>query len=98
MGKKLASIINQRIDSMDGTKQDIYERMGKSAGIDADTVQNIISARINCPPRRRLSGFSKVLNIPLSSLISAAESDGCKYDSSTKSLSEMVKNELEMLI
>lgn len=98
MGKKLATLLEQKIESMDMTNQEIYEQMGSSAGISPATVQEIVSGEINCPPRRRLLGFSKTLNIPISKLVSAAESDGCNYDSSTKSLSEMVKKELDLLV
>lgn len=82
-GASLARALNSAIDSMesdDQSRADIIERMGRAAGISAGTVNQILNQEINCPPIERLRGFASVLNgVTLSSLVSAAESDGCEY-------------------
>jgi hypothetical protein len=83
----LAETLNEVIDEMldnneDLDKEDVVSDMADSAGIEDSTVRAILANDINCPPRRRLEGFSEVLNIDVDDLISRAESDGCDYSNS----------------
>lgn len=88
-GTRLASILNSEIDGMtddDTSEADVKAEMARAAGISGDTLARILRAEINCPPLRRLEGFARVLEVPMSRLRSAAESDGCEYGENGKAL------------
>jgi len=81
-GASLAAALNRAIDRMASdttTRTSIIGRMGSAAGISASTVNQILNNTINCPPIDRLRGFARALSVSLSSLRTAAESDGCSY-------------------
>lgn len=81
-GASLASLLNARIDELetdDTPRSQIIEDMASEAGISAGTVNSILDQTINCPPLERLQGFSSALDISESSIVSAAENDGCVY-------------------
>lgn len=81
-GVQLADILNREIDNMtdeNTSRSDVISQMARAAGISSSTVNQILTASINCPPLSRLSGFSDVLGVSQQSLRSAAESDGCEY-------------------
>lgn len=87
MGRALAAFLNRQIDQIageDGDRAQVMRRMGTAAGIDADTVRNILTPGqpgfINCPPPRRLRGFARALNVSFSSVATAARRDGCNTD------------------
>jgi len=99
-GARLASTLNRLIENSDSERAEVIASMGSSAGIDANTVNQILNGSIDCPPLRRLQGFARALGTSLSTLRSAAESDGCEY-SGTSSLEEdvqLVKECTEKLI
>lgn len=77
----LSNLLNELVEKKagDGEKQPI-KAMAAAAGIDESTVQQILSGQISCPPIERLEGFAEVLDVSVSSLQSAGESDGCDYD------------------
>ena len=77
-GVALAAALDRRID--DDNRGATIRRMANAAGISESTVGQILNGSINCPPRNRLEGFARVLGVSVSSLISAAERDGCNYD------------------
>jgi len=90
-GTALAAALNRRIDAMaDGDsdeRQAIIRRMAANSGsargfgrISVSTVNQILRGDINCPPLVRLEGFAETLNVSVASLRSAAERDGCNYD------------------
>ena len=84
-GESLAGTLSDAIDEMSGedtSSQDIQEEMADAAGISPSTVDEILSAEIECPPLERLEGFAEVLDINLDTIIAAAENDGCEYDRS----------------
>lgn len=88
-GTRLASILNSEIDGQtdsDTSRGDVISRMARAAGISASTVGQILGADINCPPLNRLEGFAEVLDVSMSRLRDAAESDGCEYASDGKAL------------
>lgn len=83
-GANLAGVLNARIDNLETDERsrgDIVDEMGEEAGISPDTVRQILSGDLNCPPVDRLEGFARALDISVESLITAAESDGCEYGS-----------------
>jgi hypothetical protein len=78
LASRLSSIIDGKVtDSR--PRSEIIAAMASAAGISESTVNQILNGGIDCPPRERLSGFAEALSVSLSSLISAAESDGCTY-------------------
>ena len=76
----LADRLNSLVDRQSGERSDVVSSMATSAGIEESTVNQILNGGIMCPPRERLAGFADVLGVSLSSLIRAAESDGCTYE------------------
>lgn len=82
MGAKLAAALNSAIESKatdETSASDIKGQMASAAGIEQDTVNQILNGSISCPPVERLEGFAEVLDVSLETLQSAAESDGCSY-------------------
>ncbi len=78
-GDSLGAAINSALDAM-GDDAPTHEELGSAAGISASTVGQIVGGNINCPPIARLEGLADALNVSLSSLITAAERDGCDYE------------------
>lgn len=82
MGQNLASRLNGIIEDKvtdDTSRADIISSIADAADISSGTVNQILNNEIDCPPLDRLSGFASALNVSQSSLVSAAESDGCEY-------------------
>lgn len=82
MGQQLAQVLNDRIDDLasdERPRSEIISEMGRAAGIEPGTVNQILDGSIDCPPRNRLNGFARALGLALSRLIDAAEEDGCDY-------------------
>ena len=75
LGPRLGALLTQLRDDQDLTTADLAE----AAGVDEDTMEQILSGDINCPPRERLDGLAGLLDVPVSRLIDAAEEDGCDY-------------------
>lgn len=83
-GARLAALLNRLIDERETnqrSRSEIIEDMADAAGIDSSTVNQILSGSIECPPIDRLEGFASALRVSTSSLVSAAEQDGCEYNS-----------------
>jgi len=83
IGQRLATVMNSRIDAMvsdEVSRAQILETMASNAGVDIDTVNQILRGEFNCPPLNRLSGFAQALDVEFSRLRQAAETDGCNYD------------------
>jgi transcriptional regulator with XRE-family HTH domain len=81
-GTSLASLLDTEIERQvddDTSREDVIAQIARAAGISSSTVGQILRADINCPPLRRLEGFAEVLNVSMSRLRAAAESDGCEY-------------------
>jgi len=96
----LSRTLNSRITTMvndGGTREGIVKLMASAAKIDPDTVNQILTGDISCPPRMRLAGFARVLSVSTGSLIVAAEKGGCNYssDKSCKDLDLSVEFEQE---
>lgn len=82
MGQNLASRLNSIIEDKitdDNSRVAIIGEMASSANISSGTVNQILNDEIDCPPLDRLSGFASALDVSQSSLVSAAENDGCEY-------------------
>ena len=75
LGPRLGTLLTELRDEQDLTTADLAE----AAGVDEDTMEQILSGDINCPPRERLEGLAGLLDVPVSRLIDAAEEDGCDY-------------------
>jgi len=89
-GRRLAARLNELIDARitdDRSRADIVQAMGRAAGIDAGTVNEILEGSIDCPPLRRLQGFASVLDATPDELRRAAEQDGCNYGERSLSVS-----------
>ena len=54
--------------------------MAAGAGIDPETVEQILDSEIDHPTLRRLQGFARVLRVPLSRLVDAVIADGANPD------------------
>jgi signal peptide peptidase SppA len=84
MAGNLSDLLNRLIDERAGDDEDARQRligrMASEAGISESTVGQILRGEIACPPLRRLAGFARALNVPVSRLRRAAESDGCEYN------------------
>lgn len=76
-GESLAAYLEQQ---MGDDRSEAVMRMAQEAGISESTVNQILRGEIDCPPRDRLQGFAEALGVSVSSVISAAEQDGCSYD------------------
>lgn len=82
MGTKLAAALKRAISEMeseDKPRAQIVAGMGRSAGIDAGTVNQILEGSIDCPPVGRLRGMARALDISVEALTRAASQDGCEY-------------------
>lgn len=82
-GEQLARRLNQAIEEQateERPRSRIIEDMADEAGIEPSTVNQILNGSINCPPLERLEAFSRVLDVPMQELVSAAEDDGCEYN------------------
>ena len=100
-GQSLAALLNRTIDSKvtdNKSRTDIIEEIGRAAGISASTVNQILSGDINCPPIRRLEGFSRALDISMGRIRSAAESDGCEFNSDGENINcALIPNVLQSI-
>ena len=74
-GVRLGSLLVELRDDQGLTTADLAE----AAGVDEDTMEQILDGEINCPPRERLEGLAGLLDVPVSRLTDAAEEDGCDY-------------------
>lgn len=91
MGERLAAVLNEAIEALvddDNSRADVVQEMGSAAGIDADTVNQILDGSINCPPPGRIRAFAGVLNVSVSSLFTAGNADGCNYNGEENSQAE----------
>ena len=69
------------IGDIQETKGITNAAIASAAGISESTVQQIKGGSIECPPTSRLEGIASALSVPVSQLITAANSDGCDYGS-----------------
>lgn len=83
-GVGLGNLMSDLIDGLvtdDKGRGDIMEEIGDAAGISGSTVGQIVSGDIVCPPLDRLEGLARGLGVSMARLVSAAEGDGCEYNS-----------------
>ncbi len=80
MGRRLAALLNGEVDKRDDDRADVVSRLASAAGIEENTVNQILNGSIDCPPLARLRAFASSLSVSLDSLISAGEADGCTYE------------------
>ena len=78
-GTNLATVLNAAIGDGDD-RADTIEMMATAAGIEADTVNQILDGEIDCPPMDRLEKFADTLDISVDTLTEAAMQDGCTYE------------------
>lgn len=76
---KLNNLIKKKADKSNKSTADIRRDMGEKAGIDKDTVDNIITRGIKCPPIERLKGFAQALDVSEDTIINLFKDDGCNY-------------------
>ena len=87
-GEALARELNELIDARvtdDRSRGDIINDMAEEAGIGESTVNQILQAKIDCPPVDRLEGFARALDVSVDRLIEAGNRDGCEYQTSKSS-------------
>ena len=77
-GDALASYLNEQIG--DENREETIGRMASEAGIETNTVNQILNGSINCPPMERLEGFARALDVSVDMLIERAGQDGCNYE------------------
>ena len=81
-GTNLATVLNAAIGDGDD-RMDTIEMMATAAGIEADTVNQILDGDIDCPSMDRLEKFADTLNITVDTL---SRKPLCKTDAPTKTL------------
>lgn len=102
MGKNLAAALNRAIASKIGAstnRADIIQKMASSAKISPNTVTNILSGDINCPPENRINAFARTLGVSSAALKAAMGRDGCSTnDGGLKDIfMEEIKENAEMI-
>ena len=75
---EFGTILGNLIDANQGDVSNAA--IGAEAGISASTVGQIKNGSIDCPPIDRLRGIARAIGVSVSSLVSAAERDGCNYE------------------
>ena len=76
-GDTLGALIRTLRDEKELTNDDLAE----AAGLSVDTIGQILGGTLKCPKASRLEGLATRLEVNLSSLVEAAEADGCgNYD------------------
>ena len=78
-GTNLATVLNAAIGDGDD-RADTIAMMATAAGIEADTVNQILDGEIDCPPMERLEKFADTLDISVDTLTEAGMQDGCTYE------------------
>lgn len=82
-GEALGTALDEAIEGMvtdDKTRDDIVADLASASGLEVDAVELILSGETNCPAMAELEGFTTVLDVTLDDLVTAAESDGCEYE------------------
>ena len=74
-GARLGSLLEELREEQELTTAELAE----AAGVDEDTMQAILDGEVNCPTQEQLEGLAGLLDVPASTLIDAAEADGCDY-------------------
>lgn len=75
----LAATLEDLVESADRDRSVVIGELASAAGIEAGTVNAIIRGEVVCPPEGRLESFADVLDADVSTLIGAADQDGCSY-------------------
>lgn len=87
-GENLAAWLNRKIDEVASEqgveRSDVITQIADATNRAPDTINNILSANINCPPLEVLEGFGMVLDAPTSELVALAERDGCQYETNER--------------
>jgi transcriptional regulator with XRE-family HTH domain len=81
-GAELAAMLTAAIERLSGDERaesSIIAELADAAGIEPDTVRQILAGSINCPPVERLEAFATVLGLSAESLVEAGNRDGCDY-------------------
>lgn len=78
LSKELMSGVNDLV-SKGTTRAEATAKLASAAGIEPDTVNEILAGSIMCPPMDRLEGFARALGVSVDSLVMAAKRDGCRY-------------------
>lgn len=83
-GTSLGNALQAKIDVLlsedeELTQAEVVQSMADAAGITPDTVNQILSGEVDCPPLERLEGFAEALKMEMSEIMTAAEVDGCMY-------------------
>ena len=72
-GDTLGSLIRTLRDEKELTNDDLAE----AAGVSVSTIGQILGGTLVCPKASRLDSLAQKLGVKLSSLVAAAEADGC---------------------
>ena len=72
-GDTLGALIRTLRDEKELTNNDLAE----AAGLSVDSIGQILGGTLKCPKASRLEGLASRLEVNLSSLVEAAEADGC---------------------
>ncbi len=79
LGTLLTSIIAKKATNRK-ERSDLIQKLADKAGITTEAVYMILTAKIKCPPTKRLSAFADVLGVSEETLKAAARKDGCQID------------------
>lgn len=80
MGTNLIRRLESAIEKMltdDNPRSAIIEMIADQAGISSNTVNQILTGDVDCPPEQRIRGIAEATNVSFDSLMSEREKDGC---------------------
>ena len=81
-GASLGAYLEGQVEAQvaDGkAREDIIAAIAAEAGIDEESVNQILAGDVECPPQERLEAFARVLSVEAADVIAAAEADGCSF-------------------
>ena len=79
-GANLARVLETELTADGSSRSARVSAMAAGAGIDPETVEQILDSEIDHPTLRRFQGFARVLRVPLSRLVDAVIADGANPD------------------
>jgi HK97 family phage prohead protease len=97
-GVQLSALLSDAVEAMvdeETPREEIIAGLADAAGIDTETVNQIISGDIDCPSTDHLGAFADFLGLSLEALTEALEADGCTSNEDEASQDEEIEIETE---
>lgn len=80
LGVLISKLIWKLADDMDMSIDQAVDAAADSAGLDRETIVEIMQGADMCPTMPTLEALAAALDDPLAALVAAAQADGCEYD------------------